>query len=66
MKFTIEIDCSNAAFEDNPEYEAGRIIEDLGSKLRRGTMSLTYYAQGSAFTLRDLDGHKVGEMRVSE
>ena len=66
MKVTIEINCDNAAFGDNPEYEAGRILEEFGGKIRKGYLAFAAYANGlDVVTLRDINGNTVGAMKVT-
>lgn len=61
MRFKIEIDCSNAAFEYAFD-EVARILEDQAAKLRR-------WADNNptpkwADTLRDINGNVVGKART--
>lgn len=51
-KYIIEIDTSNAAFEDKPEYEISRILRVLAAKVENG--------HRFDFNLRDTNGNKVG------
>jgi len=56
MRFTISIDCDNAAFDDPGELT--RILTDLGKRLEW----LTLDEQGG--TLRDLNGNTVGKWEI--
>ena len=58
MKFKLEIDCSNAAFEEEPEYEVARILRELADKLE---------ADGSlAHPVFDFNGNRVGRSTVEQ
>ncbi len=62
MKFTLEIDCSNAAFTDDGEsceHEVARILDDLSHRIYRGE-------RFDCVVLRDINGNKVGEARFTE
>jgi hypothetical protein len=52
MKFTLEINCSNSAFEDNANDEIARILEALAKKINAG--------ECLDHSLRDSNGNKVG------
>lgn len=60
MKFTIEIECSNAAFEDYPVVEIARILEEQVKKLRRENM----YPHSWSDSLYDINGNKVGTVKL--
>lgn len=57
MKFTLTIDCDNAAFEDGLEFEVPRILEIATHKVRSGE---------TEFSLRDLNGNTCGAARFEE
>lgn len=63
-KFTLTIDCDNAAFEGDAAPEIARILGELSALLNRGDAFLrvlphvSYYATKA--TLRDRDGNRVG------
>lgn len=60
MKFSLEIDSSNAAFEDNSGFdEVARILRDAARHVENGNVRQC---------LRDSNGNKVGEfyMEVDE
>ena len=56
MKFTLDIDCENAAFEDNPNIEIARILEKLAINLRGDAA----WKVGDTIRLRDINGNSVG------
>lgn len=60
MKFTVEIECDNAAFEAGPNEEIARILRDLADTLE------AHPAAGGAFPLRDINGNRVGAGVLSE
>jgi len=52
-KFTVEIDCGNAAFyEVDCEYEVARILRELANSLESGRIGTIY--------LHDSNGNRVG------
>ena len=52
MKFTIEIQCDNAVFEDNMRGEVARILKEAILKLE--------YDFKEVFPLHDNNGNRVG------
>lgn len=58
MKFKLEIDCDNAAFED-PGTEVARILHDLADRVGQHMP-----VRGDSFVLYDINGNKVGEART--
>ena len=56
MKFTIEIECDNAAFEDSPEAEVVRILQELVYQIR--------FEGDLAHALLDINGNRVGRSTV--
>lgn len=62
MNITIEINCDNAAFEDDAGREVARILADLASKLPR----LRNPAKWDGLTLCDINGNTVGKVTVEE
>jgi hypothetical protein len=58
MKFKIEIDCGNAAFEDDATGEVARILRSLADRLERG--------MAASFPLHDFNGNKVGTAGFTE
>jgi hypothetical protein len=59
VRFTLTIDCDNAAFEDHPGSEVARILKEVARKLPADDL-------GSGFKLRDVNGNTVGKVEVSE
>lgn len=55
MKFTLEINCDNAAFADDREGEIARILTDLAAEIDAGMLPLL-----SHHPVRDGNGNKVG------
>jgi hypothetical protein len=58
MKVLIDIDCSNAAFEDFPDAEVARILREAADKVS-GPKKV-----GDSFALRDINGNTVGSLRL--
>lgn len=58
-RFTLTIDCNNAAFDDEPFYEIGRILSDAGQRIIDGTRPMSG-------KLHDVNGNRVGEYALSE
>lgn len=56
-KYLIEIDCDNAAFEDNIEGELSIILRRASVKLSNGELD---------FKLRDSNGNTVGSAYLEE
>ena len=54
MYFELSISCDNAAFEDDPNTEVARILEDAARRLRAGRDSLK---------LMDINGNHVGDAK---
>lgn len=62
MKIKIEIECDNAAFEDNGMgAEVGRILRKIGAEL--DAVIANGYGQ-DGLPLRDSNGNVVGEYRL--
>ena len=61
MKIRIEINCDNAAFEDDMFGEVNRI---LGEKLPG--LSSEIAEPGDSYPLMDINGNKVGTLTVEE
>ena len=55
MKFTITIECDNAAFTDDAAHEVARILREAADKLERGQ---------TEFKLMDYNGNTVGRAKV--
>ena len=61
MRFTLTIDCGNAAFDDEG-HELARILHELAD-------SVAYPGNGmqeAKDTLRDINGNKVGRWEMAE
>ena len=56
MKFKLEIDCNNAAFEDNPAGEIARILRQLSE----GVESSEGVGWSRHWQLCDVNGNVVG------
>jgi hypothetical protein len=57
MKFEMSFDMDNAAFEDQPATEAGRIINQTARKLMNGE------TEGK---VRDINGNIIGQWSVKK
>lgn len=57
MKCSIEFDCDNAAFEDEPSTEIGRILRDAAERIGEGNFD---------FPLYDVNGNNVGHAKVHD
>ena len=53
-KFTLEIEMDNAAFEESPIGELGRILKRLANDVNRGDFAC------DEMKLRDINGNAVG------
>ena len=60
MKLKIEIQMDNAAFEDGAGIEAARILKALAEDFQDRDL-----LPGEMFRLRDVNGNKVGEAKVT-
>jgi hypothetical protein len=60
MKLTIEINMDNAAFDENPEWEVGRILNKIISCLDNRSLSDLSEA------LYDMNGNKIGFAETEE
>lgn len=63
MKFKVEINCDNAAFDDNPADEIGRLLHDLAVKAKRGHISISGYM---SLPISDVNGNIVGRAWLAE
>jgi len=57
-KITIVIETGNAAFDDSPATEVGRILKDLADKFQ--------YSGVVIGTLRDINGNRVGTVNIEQ
>jgi hypothetical protein len=60
MKYTVEIYCDNAAFEEEPAREIVRILRHVADQLA------WEYVPPDVIQLRDLNGNRVGRAVYSE
>lgn len=58
-KFTLEIEMDNAAFEESPIGELGRILKRLANDVNRGDFAT------DEMKLRDVNGNTVGFARYN-
>ena len=56
MKFTVEIECDNAAFADEPYEELARILRELADDIEESC--------SASHPLRDINGNRVGHSAV--
>lgn len=54
MRFRIEMECDNAAFDDDPTPEVGRILTSLAAKIEGVEWD-------DLIMLRDINGNTVGK-----
>ena len=59
MKYQIEIETDNAAFDDYPRREVTRILRELAAKTERGI-----YYDGRDVPLYDPEGNKIGFCKI--
>lgn len=59
MKFTLEIDCDNAAFDPSPGEEINRILSRLAECGEP-------FAAGDQAPLFDTNGNRVGHWKLAE
>jgi hypothetical protein len=57
MKFIIEIDCDNAAFENDADGEIMNILKKLTDDMHNGAFSVSFCEPA---ILRDTNGNSVG------
>lgn len=62
MKFTLELECNNAAFEHHPNLEIARILVTLASEVRESSKRNVPVL----YRLRDVNGNTVGEAAWTE
>ena len=60
MKLKLTITCDNAAFEDNAGGQCASILNDLAALITDRDL-----LPGETFTLRDFNGNRVGEAKVT-
>lgn len=59
-RFTINIETGNAAFTPEPQFEIGRILDELADKMKEG------FNPYDGYPLKDCNGNRVGEVVVTE
>lgn len=59
MHATIKINMDNSAFEDNPAIELQRILSELAN-------GLCIVHGGMEESLRDINGNKVGNIKITD
>jgi hypothetical protein len=62
MKVVIEIECDNAAFEDDPGLEVAKILLGLVNHLRNCRVVID--GPGPVMKLRDSNGNTVGSCKA--
>ncbi len=60
-KVTLEIRCGNAAFENFPEDEVGRILRNLANNIEKGGLGDAPCIQ----SLIDRNGNVVGQVNIT-
>lgn len=61
MKFKLEIECNNAAFEDAPDDEIARILRSCARRLEIG-----FEGVSGRNALFDANGNRVGTFQLEE
>jgi hypothetical protein len=61
MRFTLTIDCDGAAFDGQVDDEVARILIDVAD-----TLQYNGIRDGESYSLRDLNGNRVGTAAFSE
>lgn len=59
MKYTITINCDNAAFDPEPEIEVSRILKKLAD-------DVVMHDFQTKIILRDINGNRVGESEATQ
>ena len=54
--FTLNIDCENAAFEDDAAPELARLLREIAGRIESGSM---------AGNIRDINGNRVGSFKTN-
>jgi hypothetical protein len=60
LRFTINMTCENAAFEDNPQGEVSRILRRIADFLEFNNIEPTWH------TILDINGNDVGRWKLGE
>jgi hypothetical protein len=58
MRFTVNMTCDNAAFEEDPAAETARILRDMAQKLEMGQGDNRWH------TILDVNGNDVGRWKL--
>lgn len=66
MKFKLEIECDNAAFEPHPTYEIARILRRLADDIDGAPATALELAGWIGPKLRDISGNQVGQAKVTK
>jgi hypothetical protein len=66
MKFKLEMNCGNAAFEGDATPEIGRILHNLAQRVEEGEPldPTNKVDDGRTYVLHDINGNKVGTATV--
>lgn len=64
MKFRLEIECDNDAFDERPHTEIARILEEAAQRVREN-ISFAASGNGVPFHLYDTNGNKCGRFSYS-
>lgn len=59
MKFVLNIDCGNAAFDPDPVPEVARILREVADRLESGAFPR------NSVNVRDINGNTVGTFRLT-
>ncbi len=62
MKFQMEFDCDNAAFEDGMATEIARTLIHVARQVFRGGIPDT----PEVSTIRDVNGNEIGSWKIKE
>lgn len=67
MIVTIQIDTDNDAFQPDPDYEVGRLLQELGQFLWSSAGTLDFMATvGDPYFFEDYNGNMCGRMDAKE
>lgn len=62
MRFTLTIQCDNAAFADDPSHEVARILIDAARRID----GHQHFSPGHSQPVRDVNGNEVGYFDITE
>ena len=60
MKFRLNLNCDNAAFDELPNHEIARILREAADRIEAGDLPAGYT------NLHDINGNAVGAYRMRE